>query len=271
MSPDLAPLPRPPSGGPIRPPHPQGQGRTQATTPPDPRSPFVRPDSPSFTRATWAMVRREILRAQSFMRNFFSLLSKRLRRGARTKSAHRVYDFAKPQHPVNRGRCAPCGWAEAGRGRRRLVPAGGSRPGRPARTQLPDVGSALTRFRGGSVPSGRDAVGRLAAGVAPGRPARTRRASLPDIRRDFDRIPSAQGASHRVATGYSAIPRLGTSSPRSPGSDRRGGDGARVIDPEAGPSVRPPRDRIPGPAGGMAREMRAAAPGHLPGIDEEAP
>ncbi len=217
------------------------------------------------------MVRREILRAQSFMRNFFSLLSKRLRRGAPTKSTHRVYDFAKPQHPVNRGRCAPCRWAEVGRGRRRLVPAGGSRPGRPARPQLPDMGSALTRFRGGSVPSGIDAVGRLAAGVASGRPARTRRASLPDIRRDFERIPSAQGASHRVGTGYSAIPRLGTSSPRSPGSDRRGGDGARVIDPEAGPSVRPPRDRIPGPAGGMAREMRAAAPGHLPGIDEEAP
>ncbi len=218
-----------------------------------------------------SLVRGEILRAQSFMRNFSSLLSKRLRRGAPTKSAHRVSDFAKRQHPVNRGRCAPCRWAEVGRGRRRLVssqPAvrGRDLPGPNSRTW----GRPSRRSRGGSVPSGRDAVGRLAAGVAPGRPARTRRASLPVIRRDFDRNPSAQGASHRVGTGYSAIRSLGTSSPFSPGSHRRGGEGARVIDPEARPSV-PPGGRIPGPAGGMAREMLAAAPGHLPGIDEEAP
>ncbi len=69
------------------------------------------------------------------MRNFFSLLSNRLRRFAPTKSAHRVYDFAKPQHPVNRGRCAPVSVGRRGSrpaaSRPSLLFAAGTRPAPP--------------------------------------------------------------------------------------------------------------------------------------------
>jgi hypothetical protein len=66
------------------------KGRSRSQAPPDRRSEFVRSDSSSFVIAGCAMVLGEILRAKSFMRSFFSLPPKRLRRGAPTKSAHRV-------------------------------------------------------------------------------------------------------------------------------------------------------------------------------------
>jgi hypothetical protein len=99
------------------------------------------------------------------------------------------------------------------------------------------------RSPGGSVPPGTDALGGLAGGVAPGRPARTRRGSVPVIGRNFDPIRSEQGAGHRGRTRDSAIQSLGTSSPLSPGSVRLCGDGVRVIGPEASPHavVRPGR------------------------------
>jgi hypothetical protein len=119
-------------------------------------------------------------------------------------------------------------------------------------------GRPVARSRGGSVPPGTDAVGIRAAGVARGRPARTRRASVPVIGRNFDRIRSGQGASHRVGTGHSAIQSLGTSSPLSPGSIRRCGDGARVIGPERrGPAL------PPGPI------LRAKTPGEVEKVATE--
>jgi hypothetical protein len=66
------------------------KGHTRSQAQPDRMSEFIRFHSSSFTMATCARVCGEILRAQNFMRNFFSLLPKRLRQGAPTKSAHRV-------------------------------------------------------------------------------------------------------------------------------------------------------------------------------------
>jgi hypothetical protein len=58
--------------------------------PPDRISEFIRSDSSSFIIATCAIAVGEIVHLQSFMRNSFPLLIRTLRRGASTKSAHRV-------------------------------------------------------------------------------------------------------------------------------------------------------------------------------------